>query len=134
MAVAADKKLVTVLINGGTIDLTWVKQNSDAILEAWYPGQAGGEAVAAVLLGEAAPSGRLPVTLYDSDVVTSRNITVREKCEQRTLLMKSSIYAEESHRRLLLVLLLLLLVLLLVLLLGQIPADRSLLTDVAVAC
>ena len=47
MAVAADKKLVTVLINGGTIDLTWVKQNSDAILEAWYPGQAGGEAVAA---------------------------------------------------------------------------------------
>lgn len=71
----AGKKLVTVLINGGTIDLTWVKQHSPAILEGWYPGQEGGEAVAAVVLGDRSPTGRLPVTLYDSSITEQRNIT-----------------------------------------------------------
>ncbi len=69
--------LVTVLINGGTISATWIKENSDAVLEAWYPGQAGGEAVVAVLFGDggAHPGGRLPVTIYDEGFVARRNDT-----------------------------------------------------------
>ena len=67
--------LVTVLVNGGTISATWIKQHSDAILEAWYPGQAGGEAVVAVLMGDDGvhPGGRLPVTIYDESFVARRN-------------------------------------------------------------
>lgn len=55
--------------------MTWVKQHSPAILEGWYPGEDGGEAVAAVVLGDRSPTGRLPVTLYDSSITEQRNIT-----------------------------------------------------------
>ena len=74
-AFKSGKPLVTVLINGGAISATWVKQRSTAIVEAWYPGQAGGEAVAAVMMGEASPGGRLPVTVYPESFVETRNIT-----------------------------------------------------------
>ena len=74
-AIKPGKPLVTVLINGGTIAASWIKQHSAAVLEAWYPGQAGGEAVAAVLFGEHSPGGRLPVTVYDETLVLRRNIT-----------------------------------------------------------
>ena len=67
--------LITVLINGGQISATWIKDHSAAVLEAWYPGQAGGEAIAAVVFGDASPGGRLPVTFYDDSFVKSRNIT-----------------------------------------------------------
>jgi hypothetical protein len=74
---ASRAPLVTVMINGGTISASWIKQHSAAVLESWYPGQAGGEAVAAVVWGDRAPSGRLPVTIYDEGFIqdTSRNIT-----------------------------------------------------------
>jgi beta-glucosidase-like glycosyl hydrolase len=74
-ASAPGKPLVTVLVNGGTISATWVKQHSSAVLEAWYPGQAGGEAIVAVLMGDdgAHPGGRLPVTVYDDGFVARRN-------------------------------------------------------------
>lgn len=63
------------MINGGSISTSWIKQHSTAVLEAWYPGQSGGEAVAAVLFGDRNPGGRLPVTFYDEGLVASRNIT-----------------------------------------------------------
>ena len=63
------------MINGGSIAATWIKEHSAAVLEAWYPGQAGGEAVAAVLFGDHNPGGRLPVTIYDETLVKGRNIT-----------------------------------------------------------
>jgi len=63
---ALGKPLVVVLANGSPIDLSWEKANASAILEAWYPGQAGGQAIADVLSGRANPAGRLPLTFYKS--------------------------------------------------------------------
>jgi beta-glucosidase len=63
---ALGKPLVVVLMNGSALDLSWAKDNAAAILEAWYPGQAGGSAVASVLTGQSDPGGRLPLTFYRS--------------------------------------------------------------------
>ena len=65
-AKALGKPLVVVLMNGSPIDLSWEKDNAAAILEAWYPGQAGGLAVADALAGKTNPAGRLPLTFYKS--------------------------------------------------------------------
>jgi beta-glucosidase len=65
-AKALGKPLIVVLMNGSPIDLAWAKDNAAAILEAWYPGQSGGLAVASVLSGKANPAGRLPLTFYHS--------------------------------------------------------------------
>jgi beta-glucosidase len=60
------KPLIVVVMNGSAINLAWAKDNAAAILEAWYPGQSGGLAVANVLTGRSNPSGRLPLTFYRS--------------------------------------------------------------------
>ena len=65
-AKALGKPLVVVLMNGSAVDLSWAKDNAAAILEAWYPGQSGGLAVADVLAGKTDPGGRLPLTFYRS--------------------------------------------------------------------
>jgi beta-glucosidase len=54
--------IVLVLLNGRPLDLSEESELADAILEAWYPGTMGGEAVARLLFGEASPCGRLSVT------------------------------------------------------------------------
>ncbi len=63
---ATGKPLVVVALNGSTIDLSWAKENAAAIVEAWYPGQAGGLAIANVISGKVNPAGRLPLTFYRS--------------------------------------------------------------------
>ncbi|MFK2929883.1 glycoside hydrolase family 3 C-terminal domain-containing protein [Dyella agri] len=65
-AAASGKPLVVVLMSGGAVGLDWAKQHADAILAAWYPGQAGGTAIAQTLAGDVNPGGRLPVTFYRS--------------------------------------------------------------------
>ena len=60
--VAAGKPVVVVLINGRPLDITWVAQNVPSILEAWYPGSEGGNAIAELLFGDAVPGGKLPFT------------------------------------------------------------------------
>jgi beta-glucosidase len=61
---ATGKPLVIVLMNGSALALQSAEQKASAILEAWYPGQAGGTAIAETLFGENNPSGRLPLTFY----------------------------------------------------------------------
>jgi beta-glucosidase len=60
------KPIVLVLLNGGALAVNWAAENVPAIIEAWYPGQAGGRAVADILFGDYNPAGRLPVTFYKS--------------------------------------------------------------------
>jgi beta-glucosidase len=63
---ATGKPLIVVLMNGSTLDLSWAKEHAAAIIEAWYPGQAGGLAIGNVIAGKTNPAGRLPLTFYRS--------------------------------------------------------------------
>ena len=60
------KPTILVLLNGSALAFNWEAQHVPAIVEAWYPGQAGGTALADVLFGDYNPAGRLPVTFYRS--------------------------------------------------------------------
>ncbi|AIQ42767.1 glycoside hydrolase family 3 N-terminal domain-containing protein [Paenibacillus sp. FSL R5-0912] len=57
------KPVVVVYINGRPIAEPWIDEQADAILEAWYPGQEGGHAIADILFGDVNPSGRLTLSL-----------------------------------------------------------------------
>ena len=61
---ATGKPMVMVNCSGSAMALTWEDEHLPAILQAWYPGQQGGRAVAEVLFGDVNPSGHLPVTFY----------------------------------------------------------------------
>jgi beta-glucosidase len=61
---ATGKPLIVVLQSGSAVALNWANQQADAILAAWYPGVAGGDAIARTLAGVNNPAGRLPVTFY----------------------------------------------------------------------
>ena len=63
---ATGKPVVLVLLNGGALAVNWAQANVPAIVEAWYPGEEGGTALADVLFGDYNPAGRLPVTFYKS--------------------------------------------------------------------
>ncbi len=63
---ALGKPVVVVLLNGSALAINWEQKNVPAILETWYPGQAGGQAIADVLFGDYNPGGKLPVTFYKS--------------------------------------------------------------------
>jgi beta-glucosidase len=63
---ATGKPVVVVNMSGSAVALSWADANVNALLQAWYPGQAGGTAVADVLVGNYNPAGRLPVTFYRS--------------------------------------------------------------------
>jgi beta-glucosidase len=63
---ALGKPVVLVLVNGSALAVNWANQHVAAILEAWYPGEAGGTAVAEALAGDFSPAGRLPMTFYSS--------------------------------------------------------------------
>ena len=59
---ATGKPVVLVLVNGRPLDISWASGHVPAILEAWYPGSQGGNAIADVLFGDASPAGHLPVS------------------------------------------------------------------------
>ena len=66
---AVGKPVVTVLMAGSSIDLELCNDRSDAILDVWYPGAAGGKVVADILFGSISPSGKLPVTFYRNEAL-----------------------------------------------------------------
>jgi beta-glucosidase len=61
---ATGKPLVAVLTNGSALAVNWANEHANAIVDAWYPGEEGGTAVAETLSGRNNPAGRLPVTFY----------------------------------------------------------------------
>ncbi|HEY0081375.1 MAG TPA: glycoside hydrolase family 3 C-terminal domain-containing protein, partial [Pyrinomonadaceae bacterium] len=63
---ATGKPVVLVLFSGGGISANWADANVPAIVQAWYPGEEGGAALADVLFGDYSPSGKLPITFYKS--------------------------------------------------------------------
>lgn len=63
---ATGKPVVVVLLNGSALAVNWAQEHAKAILEAWYPGEAGGTAIAQAISGKTNPGGRLPVTFYAS--------------------------------------------------------------------
>jgi beta-glucosidase len=63
---ATRKPVVLVLLSGGPVAVPWAVERLPAIVQLWYPGQAGGTALADVLFGDVNPGGRLPVTFYES--------------------------------------------------------------------
>ena len=64
--VAVNPATIVVLINGGPLAVNWLHRHVPAVLEAWYPGEQGGNAIADVLFGDYNPAGRLPITFYAS--------------------------------------------------------------------
>jgi beta-glucosidase len=63
---ALGKPVVLVGLSGSALGLSWEQSHVPAILAAWYPGQAAGDALSRVLFGDTSPAGRLPVTFYRS--------------------------------------------------------------------
>jgi beta-glucosidase len=63
---ATGKPVVCVNCSGSAVALVWAADHLPAILQAWYPGEQGGRAVAEALFGDVNPAGRLPVTFYRS--------------------------------------------------------------------
>lgn len=64
--VKLDKKIVILNFSGGCIDFRKYKSKVNAIIQCWYPGGKGGQAIADVLFGKESPSGKLPITFYNS--------------------------------------------------------------------
>lgn len=72
---SVNKKTIVALTSGGNVDMnSWIER-VPALIEAWYPGEAGGTALAEILFGDVNPSGKLPVTFerYDRDNPTFAN-------------------------------------------------------------
>ena len=65
--IAANPRTVVVLFGAGPLTVPWLKAHAPAMLQAWWPGQEGGAAIADVLLGKVNPAGRLPHTVYASE-------------------------------------------------------------------
>ena len=80
---ATGKPLIVVLINGRPVELERILPLASAVMEAWYPGPTGGQAVAEVLFGQVNPSGKLPVsmprTLGQSPVYYNHKLLARSK-------------------------------------------------------
>lgn len=60
------KKIVILNFSGGCVNLKKYKDNVNAIIQCWYPGGKGGQAIANIVFGEISPSGKLPITFYNS--------------------------------------------------------------------
>ena len=62
----SNPKTIVVLVAGSSLAVNWIQDNVPAVVNAWYPGEQGGNAIANVLFGDYNPAGRLPLTYYKS--------------------------------------------------------------------
>lgn len=78
---ATGKPVVFVMMTGSAIGLEWENSNMNAILNAWYGGQAGGQAICDILFGDYNPSGKLPLTFYRSveDIPDYQNYSMQDR-------------------------------------------------------
>ena len=76
-----NKPTVLVALNGSALAINWAQEHIPAIIEAWYPGQAAGTAIANVLFGDYNPAGRLPITFYKTvdDLPAFENYTMNNQ-------------------------------------------------------
>jgi beta-glucosidase len=65
--IAANPRTVVVLMNAGPLTVPWLKQHAPAMMQAWWLGEEGGNAMADVIFGDVNPAGRLPYTVYASE-------------------------------------------------------------------
>ncbi len=63
---AAGKPVILIMVSGRPYDLSWENEHIPAIIQAWYPGEQGGHALAEIIFGKICPSGRLPVSFPKS--------------------------------------------------------------------
>lgn len=63
---AVGKPVILLNMTGSAMDLRYMQEHADAVVQVWYPGARGGTVVAKMLFGEISPSGKLPVTFYNS--------------------------------------------------------------------
>jgi hypothetical protein len=71
---AAQPNTVVVLVNGGPVSSEWIASNVPAVVEAFYPGELGGDAIVDVLVGDYNPGGKMPYTVYPENFTDSRDI------------------------------------------------------------
>ncbi|SFD13028.1 glycoside hydrolase family 3 protein [Algibacter pectinivorans] len=78
---ALGKPTILVLMNGSALAVNWAADNVPAIIEAWYPGEFGGNALADILFGDYNPAGRLPITFYKSvkDLPDFKNYSMKNR-------------------------------------------------------
>lgn len=62
----ANPKTIVILVAGSSLAINWIQENVPAVVNAWYPGEQGGNAIADVLFGDYNPAGRIPLTYYKS--------------------------------------------------------------------
>ncbi|QXQ08606.1 beta-glucosidase [Sphingosinicellaceae bacterium] len=72
---ASNRRTLVVLETGGPVTMPWLA-DVPAVIEAWYPGQRGGEAIARIVLGDVNPGGRLPITFPESAKQAPRPVAV----------------------------------------------------------
>ena len=83
------KPVILCMMAGSDLDLSFGMEHFDAILQLWYPGAQGGKAAANILFGETSPSGKLPVTFYE---------TLEELPEFEDYSMKGRTYRYMEHK------------------------------------
>ena len=81
---AVGKPTIVVLMAGSAIDISDFNELADAVLLSWYPGAAGGDAIADLLFGETSPSGKLPVTFYKNEALSEMPDFTDYSMENRT--------------------------------------------------
>lgn len=64
--IGVGKPVIVLNMTGSAMDLRYMQEHADAVMQIWYPGARGGRTVAGLLFGELSPSGKLPVTFYNS--------------------------------------------------------------------